>query len=59
MFTTCFQRDSAKDQVIVLAFIAATVGLLAWAGFKKVVEKRRAMLAAGEELGRYTTVGGR
>ncbi|KAI5848042.1 hypothetical protein BZA05DRAFT_404241 [Tricharina praecox] len=29
--TTCFQRDSLKDQVVVCVFIFATVGLLAWA----------------------------
>ncbi|KAI5852451.1 hypothetical protein DFP73DRAFT_2072 [Morchella snyderi] len=29
--TTCFQRDSAKDKAVVLIFIVATVGLLAYA----------------------------
>ncbi|OBT49108.1 hypothetical protein VE00_00219 [Pseudogymnoascus sp. WSF 3629] len=42
IFTTCFQRDSRKDQIIVLAFICTTLGLLVWAAGSKVVEKRRA-----------------
>ncbi|CAL3963859.1 unnamed protein product [Diplocarpon coronariae] len=41
VLTTCFQRDSTKDQIVVLTFIAGTVGLLAWAGVRKIVEKRR------------------
>jgi len=40
VFTTCFQRDSRKDQIIVLLFIAATAGLLGWAAVKQVLEKR-------------------
>lgn len=42
IFTACFQRDSRKDQIIVLAFICTTLGLLGWAAGSKVVEKRRA-----------------
>ena len=38
--TLCFQRDSNKDKIIVWAFIIGTVGLLGWAGFKRVVEMR-------------------
>lgn len=41
IFTTCFQRDSRKDQIVVLTFIAATIGLLTWAGVRKVIEKRK------------------
>ncbi|KAK6586302.1 hypothetical protein PZA11_001359 [Diplocarpon coronariae] len=41
VLTTCFQRDSTKDQIVVLTFIAGTVGLLAWAGVRKIVERRR------------------
>ncbi|KAF1355642.1 hypothetical protein EJ07DRAFT_131687 [Lizonia empirigonia] len=41
VFTTCFQRDSTKDQVVVLAFIAATVGLLGYAGVRPWVEQWR------------------
>ncbi|GAT28994.1 peptidyl-prolyl cis-trans isomerase [Aspergillus luchuensis] len=39
VFTTCFQRDSRKDQAIVFMFIIATGSLLAWAIFKPWVEK--------------------
>ncbi|KAF2993389.1 hypothetical protein E8E13_000689 [Curvularia kusanoi] len=39
--TTCFQRDSTKDQVVVLAFIAATVGLLGYAGVRPWVDQWR------------------
>ncbi|KAF1831361.1 hypothetical protein BDW02DRAFT_572124 [Decorospora gaudefroyi] len=38
VFTTCFQRDSAKDQAVVFVFIGATVGLLGWAGVRPWVE---------------------
>jgi len=31
VFTTCFQRDSVKDEAVVVIFIVATVGLLIWA----------------------------
>ncbi|KAG4429058.1 hypothetical protein IFR05_015462 [Cadophora sp. M221] len=41
VFTMCFQRDSRKDQIVVLTFIAGTVGLLVWAAVRKVVERRR------------------
>lgn len=34
VFTTCFQRDSAKDQAVVFIFIFATVGLLLWAAVR-------------------------
>ncbi|KAH7380726.1 hypothetical protein BKA66DRAFT_465270 [Pyrenochaeta sp. MPI-SDFR-AT-0127] len=38
VLTTCFQRDSAKDQAIVFIFIGATVGLLGWAGIRPWME---------------------
>ncbi|KAM0327540.1 hypothetical protein ACHAQA_005831 [Verticillium albo-atrum] len=38
--TMCFQRDSNKDRVIVWGFILGTLGLLGWAGARKVVEAR-------------------
>lgn len=41
VFTTCFQRDSTKDQVVVLAFIAATVGLLGYAGLRPWIDQWR------------------
>jgi len=34
VFTTCFQRDSAKDQAVVFIFIFTTVGLLVWAAIR-------------------------
>lgn len=59
VFTTCFQRDSRKDQIIVLLFIAATVGLLVWAGVRRLLEKRAGRGARAEGLGEYTAVDGR
>ncbi|KAH7088471.1 hypothetical protein FB567DRAFT_524448 [Paraphoma chrysanthemicola] len=41
VFTTCFQRDSAKDQAVVFIFIGATLGLLGWAGMRPWVERIR------------------
>ncbi|KAK3375872.1 hypothetical protein B0T24DRAFT_617235 [Lasiosphaeria ovina] len=38
--TSCFQRDSRKDQVIVWGFILGTAGLLGWAGLRRVLELR-------------------
>ncbi|KAL6152019.1 hypothetical protein ACJQWK_04704 [Exserohilum turcicum] len=38
VLTTCFQRDSAKDQAVVFIFIGATVGLLGWAGLRPWIE---------------------
>ncbi|KAI5799777.1 hypothetical protein FPQ18DRAFT_100767 [Pyronema domesticum] len=40
--TTCFQRDSVKDQFVVYVFIIATVGLLAWALVRPIIARRRA-----------------
>ncbi|KAJ5092202.1 hypothetical protein NUU61_007072 [Penicillium alfredii] len=39
VFTSCFQRDSRKDEVVVFLFIFATGGLLGWAVFKPWVER--------------------
>jgi hypothetical protein len=36
--TTCFQRDSAKDEAVVFIFIVATVGLLVYAMVRPWVE---------------------
>ncbi|KAK6437284.1 hypothetical protein LTR95_006529, partial [Oleoguttula sp. CCFEE 5521] len=41
VFTTCFQRDSVKDEIVVVGFVGITVGLLVWAGMKPVWEKWR------------------
>ncbi|KAI9050978.1 hypothetical protein LZ554_005088 [Drepanopeziza brunnea f. sp. 'monogermtubi'] len=43
VLTTCFQRDSRKDQIVVLTFIAGTLGLLVWAGVRKIAERGRVM----------------
>jgi hypothetical protein len=51
VFTTCFQRDSRKDQIVVLAFIAGTVGLLGWAAVRKFLEKRRGLNGAEPQQG--------
>ncbi|KAK5680483.1 hypothetical protein LTS10_007412 [Elasticomyces elasticus] len=55
VFTTCFQRDSAKDQAIVFIFIIATGGLLAWAAIRPWVQKWRDNASAGQA---YTPVHG-
>lgn len=39
VFTTCFQRDSRKDEAVVFIFIFATSGLLIWAAAKPWVGK--------------------
>ncbi|CAF9921125.1 hypothetical protein IMSHALPRED_005089 [Imshaugia aleurites] len=39
VFTTCFQRDSRKDEAVVFIFIFATAGLLMWAAIKPWVGK--------------------
>ncbi|KAJ5246989.1 hypothetical protein N7468_001972 [Penicillium chermesinum] len=39
VFTTCFQRDSRKDQAVVFIFIIATGGLLVWALCKPWIER--------------------
>jgi len=41
VFTTCFQRDSAKDQAVVFLFIGATVGLLVWSAVRPAYERWR------------------
>nr|CDP28201.1 Putative protein of unknown function [Podospora anserina S mat+] len=38
--TSCFQRDSNKDKIIVWGFILGTAGLLSWAGVKRVIDSR-------------------
>ncbi|KAL2047669.1 hypothetical protein N7G274_000711 [Stereocaulon virgatum] len=39
VFTTCFQRDSRKDEAVVFIFIFATAGLLIWAAAKPWIGK--------------------
>ena len=41
VFTTCFQRDSLKDETVVVVFIIATAGLLVWALLKPWVDRVR------------------
>ncbi|KAF7856836.1 hypothetical protein EAF04_009598 [Stromatinia cepivora] len=58
VFTTCFQRDSRKDQIVVLTFIAGTLGLLGWAAVRKVVDKRKGLnVGIGDTQQGYTPVG--
>ena len=54
VFTTCFQRDSTKDQVVVLSFIAATVGLLGYAAVRPWVDQWREV-RRGASSTLYTT----
>ncbi|KAI3330742.1 putative MFS transporter [Ustulina deusta] len=42
VLSTCIQRDSRKDQIIVWGFILGTAGLLGWAGARRVHELRDA-----------------
>ena len=39
IFTSCFQRDSLKDELVIYLFLAVTTGLLVWAGAKPWIEK--------------------
>jgi hypothetical protein len=39
VFTTCFQRDSAKDEAVVFIFIGATTALLVYAAVRPWVDK--------------------
>ncbi|PYH46677.1 uncharacterized protein BP01DRAFT_338283 [Aspergillus saccharolyticus JOP 1030-1] len=59
VFTTCFQRDSRKDQAIVFIFIIATGSLLAWAIMKpwvgkwlEIARERRSYLPVSGNEGR-------
>jgi len=52
----CFQRDSNKDKIIVWGFILGTTGLLGWAAFKNLAERRAAKNAA-PGMGQYGRVG--
>ncbi|KAK4033298.1 hypothetical protein C8A01DRAFT_19746 [Parachaetomium inaequale] len=39
--TSCFQRDSPKDRVIVWGFLLGTAGLLGWAALRRVIDSAR------------------
>ncbi len=45
VLTSCFQRDSRKDQIIVWGFILGTAGLLGWAGIRRLLELREGKTA--------------
>ena len=47
IYTICFQRDSRKDQIVVVTFIMVTVGLLGWSAVRKVLERRSGLGNAG------------
>ncbi|QSZ31246.1 hypothetical protein DSL72_000809 [Monilinia vaccinii-corymbosi] len=60
ILTTCFQRDSTKDQIVVLTFIAGTLGLLGWAAIQKILDKRKGLDAGiGDAQQGYAPVGAR
>ncbi|KZF22891.1 hypothetical protein L228DRAFT_247305 [Xylona heveae TC161] len=53
IFTTCFQRDSRKDEAFVFIFIFATAGLLLWALLRPWVGN---WVQAAKERSRYVPV---
>ncbi|KAL2162312.1 hypothetical protein VTH06DRAFT_7225 [Thermothelomyces fergusii] len=62
--TSCFQRDSPKDRVIVWGFIVGTAGLLGWAALRRVIDSARERRQRGGfrgmsgRGGRHGTLGG-
>ncbi|RKF53440.1 hypothetical protein GcM3_02586 [Golovinomyces cichoracearum] len=46
--TACFQRDSRQDKIVVVTFIAGTVGLLVWAGIKRLLDKKEMKQSLGQ-----------
>jgi hypothetical protein len=60
VLTTCFQRDSRKDEIVVLTFIGVTLGLLCWAAMRKILDKTKgeAVRISDTQEG-YARVGGR
>ncbi|KAG6002282.1 hypothetical protein E4U21_003273 [Claviceps maximensis] len=55
--TMCFQRDSNNDKIIVWGFILGTTGLMGWAAFKRVTEKRDQRAALLRDSIDYAPVG--
>ncbi|KAL8243669.1 hypothetical protein R6Q59_009927 [Mikania micrantha] len=53
VFTSCFQRDSLKDETIVLLFIVVTAALLGWAVIRPWVDKVRDV----DAVQRYASIG--
>jgi len=60
VFAQCFQRDSIKDEAVVIIFIFATAGLLSWAVLKPWVVKWTGWGRGGQEPreGRYAPLVG-
>ena len=56
-FTTCFQRDSLKDEIVVIGFIMLTSGLLLWAGAKPFVQDWVGKARGAADRGSYGRVG--
>ncbi|KAK0707666.1 hypothetical protein B0H67DRAFT_519609 [Lasiosphaeris hirsuta] len=57
VITSCFQRDSRKDQIIVWGFILGTAGLLGWAGARRLLEWREASSASARSGGAAARTG--
>ncbi|KAI2635235.1 hypothetical protein GGS21DRAFT_517632 [Xylaria nigripes] len=51
VLSTCIQRDSRKDEIIVWGFILGTGGLLGWAAVRRIRERRKRRAAAGLGMG--------
>ncbi|KAK3682304.1 hypothetical protein B0T22DRAFT_432815 [Podospora appendiculata] len=58
VLTSCFQRDSRKDQIIVWGFILGTAGLLGWAGVRRLLEMREGRKTVFGSAGGSGLVGG-
>ncbi|KAL2172690.1 hypothetical protein VTG60DRAFT_4136 [Thermothelomyces hinnuleus] len=62
--TSCFQRDSPKDRVIVWGFIVGTAGLLGWAALRRVIDSARergqqgGLRGMSGRAGRHGSLGG-
>lgn len=57
IYTICFQRDSTKDQIVVVTFIMVTVGLLGWSAVRKVLERRNVGSGGATAQEGYVSVG--
>jgi hypothetical protein len=51
IFTSCFQRDSLKDELVIYLFLIVATGLLFWAGVKPWVDKARERAGFGRATG--------
>ncbi|KPI43487.1 uncharacterized protein AB675_6955 [Cyphellophora attinorum] len=59
IFASCFQRDSLKDELVVILFLACTGGLLGWALMKPFVLRFRDGGVAGLALPTSSGMSGR